>query len=269
LVFDVKMDFTRKARFVAEGYRAEAPASMIYSSVAQKDSVRIAFLLSALNDIPLLSCDVMNAYLNAPCREKIWFVGGKETGDGFGKVCIVTRALYGLKSSSAAWRTEFAKALDSMEFQSTKADPDVWIRAAKKTNGDEYYEMVIVYVDDILVLSEQAAQVIKDISERYELKEDSVKEPEIYLGANIEKVQLPDGREVWAQSPRQYVKSAIKVCEDLLKEDGNDAVLKSKAKNPLPSGYKPELDITRELDAEKASRYQQLIGILRWAVELG
>ena len=269
LVFDVKMDFTRKARFVAEGYRAEAPASMIYSSVAQKDSVRIAFLLAALNDVPLLSCDVMNAYLNAPCLEKIWFVGGRETGDGFGKVCILTRALHGLRSSGRAWRTEFAKALDSVGFQSTKADPDVWIRAARKTNGDQYYEMTIVYVDDVLVLSTEAAQVIKDISDRYDLKEGSVKEPEIYLGANIEKVQLPDGREVWAQSPRQHMKNAVKVCEDLLKEDGTGETLKSTVKNPSPSGYKPELDITRELDEAMASRCQQLIGILRWAVELG
>jgi len=67
LVFDVKMDFARKARFVAEGCKAEAPLQMICSSVAQKDSVHIAFLLSALNDIPLLSCDVMNAHLNTPC----------------------------------------------------------------------------------------------------------------------------------------------------------------------------------------------------------
>ena len=46
-------------------------------------------------------------------------------------------------------------------------------------------------------------------------------------------------------------------------------MLKSKAKNPLPSGYKPETDVTDELENELASRYQQLIGICRWAVELG
>ena len=40
-------------------------------------------------------------------------------------------------------------------------------------------------------------------------------------------------------------------------------------KGPLPHGYKPELDTTPELSAEYVSRFQQLIGILRWAVELG
>jgi hypothetical protein len=35
------------------------------------------------------------------------------------------------------------------------------------------------------------------------------------------------------------------------------------------SGYRPELDVTDELDSELSSRYSQLIGILRWMVELG
>ena len=45
-------------------------------------------------------------------------------------------------------------------------------------------------------------------------------------------------------------------------EDGEGYVLKSNAKNPFPSGYRPELDVTDELGDELASRYLQLIGYL-------
>jgi hypothetical protein len=48
LVFDVKMDFTRKARFCAGGHTTEAPASVTYSSVVSRDSVRLAFLIAGL-----------------------------------------------------------------------------------------------------------------------------------------------------------------------------------------------------------------------------
>ena len=34
-------------------------------------------------------------------------------------------------------------------------------------------------------------------------------------------------------------------------------------------GYRPELDVSRELNEKLAQRYQQMIGILRWAVERG
>jgi hypothetical protein len=37
----------------------------------------------------------------------------------------------------------------------------------------------------------------------------------------------------------------------------------------MPTGYKPELEASEILDGEYGSRYLQLIGILRWAVELG
>jgi hypothetical protein len=33
--------------------------------------------------------------------------------------------------------------------------------------------------------------------------------------------------------------------------------------------YQPEIDLSQVLEPELASWYQQLIGILRWAVELG
>ena len=88
------MDFTRKARFVAGGHLTDTPSCMTYSSVVSRDSVRLAFLIAALNDLEVSSCDLANAYINAPCKEKIWFRAGLECGEDHGKVMIVERALY-------------------------------------------------------------------------------------------------------------------------------------------------------------------------------
>jgi hypothetical protein len=81
MIFYVKMDFTRKARFVAGGHMMEAPnSSLTYSSLVSQDSVKIAFLIVALNDTNLMSCYIIsNAYLNAPCQENIWFVARVES----------------------------------------------------------------------------------------------------------------------------------------------------------------------------------------------
>jgi hypothetical protein len=45
--------------------------------------------------------------------------------------------------------------------------------------------------------------------------------------------------------------------------------LKSNVHYPFPTGYKPELEVTEELDQKPTSCYMQLIGILRWAMEIG
>jgi hypothetical protein len=38
-IFDIKMDFTRKALLVAGGHKTDPPASLTYSSVVSRDSV--------------------------------------------------------------------------------------------------------------------------------------------------------------------------------------------------------------------------------------
>ena len=117
IIFDVKMDFTKKARFVAGGHTTEAPSSITYSSVVSRDSVRLGFMLAALNGLDVLACDLENVYLNAPCREKVWFEGGTECGEDRGKVLVVVRALYGLKSAGYSWRSALAEALRDSGFQ--------------------------------------------------------------------------------------------------------------------------------------------------------
>jgi hypothetical protein len=81
--------FTRKARFVAGGHMTPPPSSMTYSTVVTRESVRIAFLLATLNGLEVQAADISNAYLNAPCREKIWIVAGPEFGSNEGSVMKV------------------------------------------------------------------------------------------------------------------------------------------------------------------------------------
>ena len=117
MIFDVKMDFTRKARFVTGGHLTQTPDTVTYSSVVSRDPIRLAFMVAELNDLEIMACDIGNAYLNAPCREKVWFRGGLDTGDDCGKILVITRALYGLKSSGASWCVALANTLTEFGFE--------------------------------------------------------------------------------------------------------------------------------------------------------
>ena len=288
MVFDVKMDFTRKARYVANGAKTETPVGLCYSSVVSRDSVRIAFLVAALNGLDILSCDIGNAYLNAPCREKIWFVAGLECGASMkGKPCRLVRALYGLKSSGASWRKMFKDFIEQrLGFKPSRADPDMYYRRNNKrsgpdpdglssetgtglSSGEPYYELLLVYVDDVLCISHAPEAVMEAIGKRFEIKNDEIAPPKTYLGADIESIKMKDGTKAWSLSCTSYVKNAVETVENLLKEDGRQLKTGKRHHGPLPHGYKPELDTTDECSDEHTSRYQQLIGILRWAVELG
>ena len=67
---------------------------MTFASVVSRESVRIAFLIAALNDLDILAGDIQNAYLNAPTTEKVHFYAGSEWGANEGRAVVIIRALY-------------------------------------------------------------------------------------------------------------------------------------------------------------------------------
>ena len=275
-VFDVKM-FTlqRKARLVADGYMTDPPKDMTYATVVSRESVRLSFLAAALNDLNILSADIQNAYLEAQTCEKLWAWAGKEFGSNEGRPMRIVRALYGLKSSGKMFRDTLARTIRyDLGFQNCLADRDVWMRAATKKNGFKYWEYILCYVDDILVISENPNDVMTELSKVYTFKKGSIKEPDQYLGAQVVKFHIEDSENPdkvrWAFSSDEYVINAIKTVENSLAEAGLTFCNKNlQCKTPLPSGYKPELDDSAYLDAERHNYYQGLIGVLRWICELG
>jgi len=274
MIFDVKMiGLVRKARFVAGGHLTDPPVESVYSSVVTRESVRIMFLIAALNNLEILGADVQNAYINAKMSERVYTTAGPEFGSNEGRPAIIIRALYGLKSSGARWRDHFASILKEIGFKSSKADPDVWMRIAKKPDGFTYWQYILCYVDDILVISHDPKDIMNKISAFVTFKEGSIQPPTSYLGATISKLTILDGnndfpiKEVWTMSAQDYIKRGIKEVERELKI--SDSYLPKKVETPFSHGYRPELDFSPELCPQKTNYYQGLIGILRWIVELG
>jgi len=70
LIFDVKMDFTRKARWVKDGHRTPDAITPSYAGVVSRDSIRIALVYAKLLGLDICGGDIRNAYLQAPSSEK-------------------------------------------------------------------------------------------------------------------------------------------------------------------------------------------------------
>ena len=267
VVWDIKSDFTRKARMVAGGHMTEPPAAITYASVVSRESVRIAFMLAALNDLDVSCADATNAYLNAPAAELCWTTLGPEFGRNAGKRAKIVRALYGLRSAGASWRSYCADILrHTLRFRQCRADNDVWMRMAVDSNGVEYWEYLLVYTDDFLCVSKKAEATLKELGKYVKLKGDPAP-PTQYLGASIEQFKFAVGEPAWCMGSEQYVKEAIRNVKNWLKE--RDLALTGKGTCVLPSGYRPELDLSSYCNDDDANWYQQQIGVLRWAVELG
>ena len=78
MIFDKKMDSTRKSCFVANGAKTPNPKESTYDGVVSRESFCITFTYSALMSFDVMVADNQNAYLEAPMNEKYWTTCGPE-----------------------------------------------------------------------------------------------------------------------------------------------------------------------------------------------
>ena len=160
-----------------------------------------------------------------------------------------------------------ANTLWNLDYRPTLADPDVWIKPATKSDGFKYYEYVLTYVDDVISMSVTPMTVIERIKAVFKLKGDKAEVLDMYLGRSLYKATTGMGTECWTLSSEKYVKTAVANVEENLAK--SDLRLPSKYHTPFTTGYHSSKDTTKELDAEGTRYFQELVGILRWTIELG
>ena len=229
-----------------------------------RESIRIALTYASLNGLAVFGADIQNAYLQAPTSEKHYIICGPEFGlENIGNIAVIVRALYGGKAAGADYWKHVRMAMLDMNFESCKADPDVWFRPASKPDGTKYYQYILLYTDDILCIMEDPETFLRnEFGERFKLKETSIAPPSQYLGNKVSQVTLDNGTKCWSFSSSQYIQNAVKNVEEHLDQKGEK--LPPRAKSPWSTGYRPETDISPELSPSDAAYFQSLIGVLRW-----
>ena len=103
--------------------------------------------IAALNDLKLEAGDIQNAYLTAPCLEKIYTICGPEFDQDLqGRRAVIVRALYGLRSSVKAFRNHLSTGIKELGWISCKADPDDYYQSATRPNEVIYYKYLLTYI---------------------------------------------------------------------------------------------------------------------------
>jgi hypothetical protein len=272
MIFDIKIeDFRRNAPMVAGGHMTGAPTIMTYASVVSRETIQIALTLATLNDLEVKVADILNAYIYAPIKEKVWCALGPEFGPNAGKSAIIIPTLYSLKSAGAAFHAHLADCMQHLGYTSCPANLDMWYKEVKRPiTGVSYYSYILIYVDDISCIHHDAMTVLDKLNQYFTLKPSSVGNPSMYLGAKLKLTQTSNGVYVWGMSPAKYIKEAVSFCEKHLKlnYDGQ-YVLPTQADNPFVMGYEPELDETPALDPDRALYFQSIIGVVQWMCKIG
>ena len=206
------------------------------------------------NELELWATDIGNAYLESYTQEKVYIIAGPEFGALKGHKLVITKALYGLKSSGLRWYERFADVLRDMDFFPSHAEPDIWMR----DKGD-HYEYVAVYVDDLMIVSKDAAAIIKALTDKCSFKLKGTGPISFHLGCDFYRDE--DG--VLCMEPKKFINKCMDTFERLFGE------MPRKYSSPLVKGDHPEMDTSDLLNFEGIKIHQSLISSLQWAVQIG
>ena len=193
-------------------------------------------MYATLNGLQVFAADIHNVYLQAPSSQKDYVVCGPEFRiENIGKVALIHRALYGGKSAGRDFRNHLRSCMHHLNFRPCLADPDVWIRLAQKGDSTPCYDYILLYVDNALVVSDNAESILRgEIGKYFELKEASIGPPKMYLGAGIRKVKLDNGLDEWAASSSQCVQAAVRNIEEYVeKSQGKQWKVPNKVETPM------------------------------------
>ena len=107
---------------------------------------------------------IQNACLDADNVDKVWMRDGPEFVELEDKNFIINKAIYGIKCTKSSFISFIAQKLDEMGSNMCVCDPDVWRIPAVKSEGTDYSDYVITYVENIITVSMDAVGILEDIA---------------------------------------------------------------------------------------------------------
>ena len=251
-VYDLKSDSQNnvlafRGRWVICGnqQRPGYDFDQVYAPVAVEVTVKLFFAMVVKKRLQWCQFDIITAYLNALMdSHKILMVqpiGFKQQD----KVCLLNKALYGLRQAGYLWNITFNKELQELGIYPVHEDPCLYVDYQR----DIY---VVIHVDDALVAAPDGATInafIESVRAHFGVK--MIGEPVRFLGCDI---------------VRDYDANTIKISQHAYT---NDLVAKLNMQNanstnlPMVKGWNAD-DSVDILSPKDMHDHQVILGKLNW-----
>ena len=149
------MTLELKARWVKEGHKTPQPDWSTFGGAVSREIIRINLTYAALDDLLWFDAEIQNTYLQAPSSGKHYIICGPKLGlDNEGKIAIIVWVLYGGKYAGSDYCCHVRFDIADTNSESCKSELDMWMRPRTRSNRIIYFQLVLLYTDNILSIKE-------------------------------------------------------------------------------------------------------------------
>ena len=163
-----------KACLVVKGFGQKKGIDFdeIFSPVVKLSSIKIILGLATNQDLELEQLDVKTAFLHGDLEEEIYIqqLEGFEFKRKENLVYKLKKSLYGLKQDPRQWYKNFDSFMVGHRHKRTVADYYVYF---KQFSGEKFI-FLLLYVDDMLIVGQDKAQLSKlkeEFAESFDIKD--------------------------------------------------------------------------------------------------
>ena len=245
-----------KARLVAQGYSQSEGVDYqeVFSPVVRYSTVRSLLAVANIYDWEIHQMDVKTAFLQGDLEEEIYMrqPDGYIDNDKPNQVCKLKKSIYGLKQAARCWNSAIDSHLKSNGYKNSGADPCVYIKSVRQSNGKIDFVILAIWVDDILMFSDNSDMLTDEkVSLSSRFKVEDLDEMHYILGMCVKR----------DRKSRTLPLSQPKYLEGILKRFNMDKC--KPVSTPLEQGRKFQHLSENEKPID-VQRYQMIIGCLTY-----
>lgn len=153
-----KGEIVYKARLVAQGFlqRHGMDYDETFAPVVRQTTLRTLLAVAGHRKMHVLHLDAKTAFLNSELEETVYMrqpMGFVKEGKEH-QVCELKKAIYGLKQSARSWNQTISNLLLGNGYHQSDVDPCLF-----KKLDDEFWIYILIYVDDLLVISKSQKHI--------------------------------------------------------------------------------------------------------------
>ncbi|CAM8999543.1 unnamed protein product [Rhodiola kirilowii] len=163
-----------KARLVAKAFSKKEGIDYndIFVPVVKYKTMRLLLAMSTIFNWEIDQMDVKTAFLNGDLEETIFMKQPKGFIDKQSpdRVCYLNKSIYGLKQSLIQWNRKFDACMTNLAFSKSKYDSCLYL----KNMNAKYPSFVVLYVDDMLIISESRPivnNIKSDLKKHFDMKD--------------------------------------------------------------------------------------------------